>query len=134
MFERGAPVRRGSSRSSAALNAALERGAARGFERGAERGEAGEARALVAAARRRAAALADAGGEPRRWASEADGSLAELRAVNAAESRALGDAFVSTHFLDTMVARAKARGPKGAREAQFFGALRATHGVWSLVV
>ena len=87
-----------------------------------------EAGALVAAARDRAAALADARA-PRRF-----GDAAELRAVNAAESRRLADAFVSTHFLDTMVARAERRGAKGAREARLFGALRATHGVWSRFV
>ena len=59
-------------------------------------------------------------------------------AVNAAESRRPADAFVSTHFLDAMVARAERRGAKGAlqRARHSFPAccVRATHGVWSRFV
>jgi len=92
---------------------------------------AGESRALVAAARARARALAD-GGATRRFDSDGDVlDVDALRAVNASESRNVADSFFSAHFLDTMVARATAKGPKGAREVRLFGALRATHGVWS---
>ena len=88
------------------------------------------AAALLDAARARAATLADAGCE-RRYHGY---SLEEMRAVNAAESLAVANAFVSTHFLDKAIEHARARGAKGEQQARFFGALRATHGAWSLLV
>ena len=62
-------------------------------------GDGGEERALILAAGARATALADAG-TARRYQGK---SLAQMRAVNAAESRAVANAFVPTHFIDKAI-------------------------------